>query len=219
MKYAFHTHYLIQMQGETHSKGKKMYRRDLLKIGLAAPFVLTSSMAQSSGGGGGPDFTAQVSKWNLYYSDGDDDDDDSVVDNFYINYGTDTFGTRLSTFNLYADEKANGKPTAAGALNGARRIGVLNGSYTPEFTAGFYVRPKTLPNVGTARVLFQVNYQGKRYTLSGNIRFRPLNARRRRKLAPEQYLRSQPKFANLSQNKDTLIISPRKNRARYYLEF
>ena len=219
MKYAFHTHYLIQMQGETHLKGKKMYRRDLLKIGLAAPFVLTSSMARSNSGGGGLDIAVQVSKWNLYYSDGDDDDDDSVVDNFYINYGTDTFGTRLSTFNLYADENANGKPTATGALNGARYIGDLYGSYTPEFTAGFYVRPKTLPNVRTARVLFQVNYQGKRYTLSGNIRFRPLNARRRRKLAPEQYLRSQPKFGNLSQNMDTLIISPRKSRARYYIRF
>jgi len=188
-----------------------MDRRDLLKVGLAAPFILTSSMA--SGSGGGPD--VKLKFMQLGYYDGDDGDEVKIT-NLYINYKSNYFGVSLTNYQLIDDANADGKQTATNALKGSRRIGQVRPYYENGFAGGFksglYTNANAIPEGRNAPVLIQVHYKRNPFTLSGSIRFKPLNARRIKKLAKPAELRNEPVIADLKLNGNWLIIKPKNNR-------
>ncbi len=196
-----------------------MERRDLLKIGISAPLVLLPSIAQPQDGG------MDVIRRNmqLVWSNESDGGEDEKITYFFINYKTKFYVANLSKFDLSDDEDAGGKQTATDALRGSRRIGRIHAYYQDgikgSFLSGIYVTPKTIPKVRTAPVLIQAFYDGKPYTLSGSIKLRPLGARKSKKLPQLSEFRQKPIVANLYQNQNTLIISPKNVRLGFRLTF
>lgn len=194
-----------------------MDRRDLLKLGISAAFIPTPVLAS---GGGGLDITA-ARMWLTYYDE--DEGEDERITNFYISYQNKYYRTDLTNFRLYDDNAAGGKPTAASALRGARRIGQAHAYYEDGiqggFASGVYVAPDRVPAVSNAPVLVQAFHEGNPYTLSGSIRFRAIGTRKADKLPERSEFQRRQKVGDLYLNGDTFLISPGKTRNGIRLTF
>ena len=195
-----------------------MNRRDLLKHGLAAPVVLLPGMACADGGGA---LDLKI-KMRLVYSD-EEAKEDVQVTRFFVYYDKKFFVANLARFDLSDDAEANGSLTATQALRGASKIGRIHAYYEDgikgSFSSGLYVAPKTIPKVRSAPVLIQSFYEGKPYTLIGSIKFRPLGTRKSMKLPQLPVFGKKQVVANLYQNQNTLILSPKNIRLGIRMSF
>ncbi len=198
-----------------------MERRDLLKIGLAVPFIMTSSMARSSGGGGGAIENAARKMWLAYYDK--EKKEDEKITNFYIGYHDKFYVTNLTKFALYEDAAANEKPTATSYLRGARRIGKIHAYYKDGikggFVSGIYVCPKTMPTVRNLPVLIQAFHNKIPYTMSGSIKLHAVGSRRAKKLPGCSETQRQQMVGNLYQKGNTLVLRPKDIRLGFRLSF
>ncbi len=196
-----------------------MERRDLLKLGISAPFILTSSMARGDGGGG-VDIVAKK-MWLAYYDE--EEKEDEKITNFYIGYGGKYYTANLAKFDLYDDADANGRPTATTTLRGARRTGQIHAYYIDGiqggFRSGIYVAPSRVPAVNNATVLVQAFHNNMSYTLSGSIRFRAIGSRRAEKLPEQAEFQRGQRVADLYQNGNTFVLSPQRYRFGLRLTF
>ncbi|MCP5086399.1 MAG: hypothetical protein GY952_06315 [Rhodobacteraceae bacterium] len=183
-----------------------MERRDLLKFGIAAPFFLTPGIAQSGGNAVMESLKRQMS---VHYSDRDDGEGERITTLFLYDDVV-RYQQNLANFKLIDDLDSGGKLTATTALRGSSRIGRV--VYVDN---SLLATTNQIPQVRRAPLLIQVKYQQKSYTLSGTIRYRPLNARKSSQLPQPSQFRSQPEVADLHLNDETLILRTSRARSRY----